>query len=246
MYPAETVGAGPGNPLTSFSSSEVSISVTGIFFSLGLGTLEIERVGLRFNLCFSSVIALRNNEKKKKKYHNKKKNLWLQIRYFFLCVYIYSIMLARKVNEFFDLVTGARVLKAIRKEVEDTTTHVVRTYHGQPTQTTRRGRSRLVLDAIHEILGDEHEECHNAEGPCLEVLVRRHMTKTNGMKVIKGLEALLPNLYLNQNVLAQTFSSVNKVIQTKFPESKLAEEAKKRLHITVEAAILRRKNYEAT
>src|SRR6185503_4435544 len=89
MYPAETVGAGPGNPLTSFSSSEVSISVQGIFFSLGLGTLEIERVGLRFNSCFLSVIALRNNDKIKKN-TIRKKNLRLPIRDFFL-VYICSL-----------------------------------------------------------------------------------------------------------------------------------------------------------
>lgn len=71
------------------------------------------------------------------------------------------------------------------------------------------------------------------------------MTKKNAMKIIQTLELLLPNLYMKPNVLAQHFSTLVKTIHTKFPDSNISAEASKRLHISKEASILRRKDYQA-
>jgi hypothetical protein len=73
------------------------------------------------------------------------------------------------------------------------------------------------------------------------------MTERNGLMMIKALEVLLPNLYLKPNVLAQQFSNIKGKIDSKLPaDSKLVKEAADRLHLSPEAAALRRRNYEAS
>ena len=152
--------------------------------------------------------------------------------------------LQKKVSAFFAEMSTPANLKKIRREVEEKTQEVKRTYRGNPVETTRRGQSQFVLDGIHEILGD-HPDCRNAEGPCLNVLVREHMNKKNAVKIIKALELLLPALYAKPNVLAQEFSAISKTIQNKFRETDIAEKAKKRLRLSKEASLLRHKNYQA-
>lgn len=151
----------------------------------------------------------------------------------------------KKVTNFFAHISKPNILQTIRKQVEENTQEVERKYRGVNNQTTRRGNSQLVLDGIHDILGNDHKECRNSEATCLNVLVREYMDETNGLAIIKALELLLPNLYFKLSVLAKHFSTLSKTIQTKFPNSNLEEEAKKRLHLSREGAILRRKNYQA-
>ena len=150
----------------------------------------------------------------------------------------------KKVRTFFAEMSTPANLKKIRREVEEKTQDVKRTYRGHPVETTRRGQSQLVLDGIHEIIGN-HPDCRNAEGPCLNVMVREHVTEKNAMKIIKSLGLLLPALYAKPNVLAQELSTISKTIQNRFPGTKIAEEAKKRLRLSKEASLLRHKNYQA-
>lgn len=151
----------------------------------------------------------------------------------------------KKVTDFFSTISKPATLKKIRKQVQETTQDVKRKYRGHASDTTRRGRSQLVLNGIHEIIGNKHAECRNAEGPCLNILVRDNLNKSNAIPIIKALEVLLPTLYTKPNVLAQHFSTISMTIQNMFPDSEIAAEAKKRLHLSKEASILRHKNYQA-
>lgn len=151
----------------------------------------------------------------------------------------------KRINDFFKFLGDEKNLQAIHKEVEEATKATERKHRGVATPSHRRGQSQLVLDKIHELLGDDHEECRNAEGPCLNVIVRKYMTKKNASLIIDTLEVLLPNLYFNRNTLSVEFSKLVNTISNKFPGSDIEKEAQNRLHLEQQAAKLRRRDYEA-
>lgn len=152
--------------------------------------------------------------------------------------------MAKKYTQFLGSMSEQKTLNEIRQQVVAGTKDVIRRRAGKENKETVRGKSQLVLNAIHHV--DAHlDGCNNAEGPCLQALVEKYVTEQNGSKTVQVLEKLLPVLYLKPNVLAKWFSDISKIIQNKFPESKISAEAKKKLHLPLEAAILRRKNYEA-
>ena len=103
----------------------------------------------------------------------------------------------------------------------------------------------IVMNAIHEILGRKHlEGCNNAEGPCLQALIKEYITKKNGMDIVDGMALLLPALYVKPNTLAKWFTDISKVIQHAFPGSDIAQAAREKLHVAREVALQRRKEYE--
>src|SRR5690606_7192710 len=108
----------------------------------------------------------------------------------------------KRITDFFKFLGDEKNLRVIRKEVEEATQETERKYRGVATPAKRRGQSKIVLEKIHEILGEDHDECRNAEGPCLNVIVREYMTKKNASLIIDTLEVLLPNLYFNRNTLS--------------------------------------------
>ena len=57
-------------------------------------------------------------------------------------------------------------------EVEETTIVVDVKRKGVERKETKRGRSKIVIDGIHKVLGKNHLNCRNAEGLCLNALIK--------------------------------------------------------------------------
>lgn len=150
------------------------------------------------------------------------------------------------VSELFKNLSSPEMLAKIAKEIKDTTKEVKVKRKGVIHTETRRGKSEIVLNAIHEFMGDEHlEGCANAEFPCLFALVKVFLDEKNGGAIIDGLAKILPILYSKPNVLAAHFSQINVYIQKNFVDSKVAMHAQEKLHLSKEAAILRQTDYAA-
>jgi hypothetical protein len=150
------------------------------------------------------------------------------------------------VSELFKNLSSPEMLAKIAKEIKDTTKEVKVKRKGVIHTETRRGKSEIVLNAIHEFMGDEHlEGCANAEFPCLFALVKVFLDEKNGGAIIDGLAKILPILYSKPNVLAAHFSQINVYIQKNFVDSKVAIHSQEKLHLSKEAAILRQTDYAA-
>ena len=85
-------------------------------------------------------------------------------------------------------------LLEIKKEVEATTTVVNVRRKGVQRKETKRGRSKIVIDGIHKVLGRNHLNCRNAEGPCLNALIEHFVEAEIAKEVVECVATLLPVL----------------------------------------------------
>src|SRR3954454_18745118 len=114
-------------------------------------------------------------------------------------------------KDLFEELSEEKSLARIRREVKETTKEVEVKRKGQERKETRRGRSQYVLDSIHTVLKrGEHLDCKNAEGPCLNALIEKHMPKKVYKTVIDSLVLVLPALYTKMSVLGNMLSMLSK------------------------------------
>ena len=121
------------------------------------------------------------------------------------------------------------------------------TRKGVERKEIRRGRSQYVLDRIHDVVGNKHLECKNAESLCLKALLEQYFpsaaSEENVKTVIDSLHVLIPALYTKLGVQAGWFSTFNKLLQKKFPQPNLVAYSKNKLRLPKEARILQQINY---
>lgn len=153
-----------------------------------------------------------------------------------------------KLKELFLDFSDSKTLTRIRREVKEGSYETIVTRKGQQANETRRGRSKYVIDGIHEVLdgpGPRHLDCKNAEGPCLIALLKKYMTKKIYKTVIDSLVVLIPALFPKINSQNKWFSVFSQTIQHKFKKYDDVVGYAKRLVLPKEARKLQQINYSA-
>ena len=147
-------------------------------------------------------------------------------------------------KEMFEDLAEEEALSLIRKQVESNKTHGPVNRKGVKKGEDRRGKSKFVIDWIHYVVGENHLDCRNAEGPCLLALIKTYMPKRLAKLAIQTLHVLVPALYPNRNTRSQWFKDFKQAILSKFGnDSSIKKLADDLLHLTSEERKLINTNY---
>lgn len=148
--------------------------------------------------------------------------------------------------DFFRKMSTPAMLSKIAKEVKETTVERVVKRGGIGNKTTKRGRSETLIDEIHKAVNNRHlAGCVSAEWGCLMAYVEEVLERKNAKEIIDTMNEIIRALYFKPNVLATKLSEFSKLMQERFPDSEIATHAKKVLHMNMDAAITRKKDYSA-